>query len=75
VLDMGIYFRLIGIKNHRLITKQNDCNFIFHIQQAALLGLKESGQITVMQYRQAEEMLLKQYHKDIQTHLSASSDA
>lgn len=71
---MKMHFNPIGIENCHLITKETDSCFLFLIQRAVLLGLKEAGLITLMQHRQAEEMLLLQYREDIRMHAMPVSD-
>lgn len=58
---MKTFFRLIEVQNEHAIAKSSDANFLFLIQHAALLGLKDVGCLNEMQFRQAEEMLLQQY--------------
>lgn len=50
--------------NFHIINKQTDSGFLFLIQRAVLLGLKEKGALTGIQHRLAEEMLLQQYRDD-----------
>lgn len=57
---MKMDFRLIGVANYHPITKSSDRDFVFLIQRSALLCLKEDGILNEMQYRMAEEMLLRQ---------------
>lgn len=69
---MKMYFKLIGIENNHPVKKSTDCSFLLLIQRAALLGLKDAGQITQMQHRQAEEALLRQYREAIRVNYAQS---
>ena len=60
-------FRFIENTNAHLITRATDCSFLFLIQRATLLALKEANHLTEMQYRQAEEVLLQQCKKNLKT--------
>ena len=48
---------LQSVENDRRITKEQDADFLYLLQNAFLLALKESGQLNEMQYRYAEENL------------------
>ena len=71
---MRMYFRLFQIDNCHQISKQNEGNFIFLIQRAVLLGLKEAGRLNEMQHRQAEATLLEQYRANIREHAESLKD-
>lgn len=58
---MKMCFKLIGIEKRHPVTKANDSSFLLLIQRAALLGLKDTGYLTEMQHRQADEALLRLY--------------
>lgn len=62
---MRMYFRLFRIDNCHQISKQNEGNFIFLIQRAVLLGLKEAGRLNEMQHRHTEATLLEQHREYI----------
>lgn len=53
--------KLLRIENDREITKNTDGEFLYAYQNALLLALKESGCLSEMQYRFAEEKLKVQY--------------
>ena len=48
---------LQSVENDRRITKEQDADFLYLLQNAFLLALKESGRLNEMQYRYAEENL------------------
>ena len=48
------------IENDRRITHETDGEFLYEFQKALLLALVESGRLTEMQYRYAEEKLRQQ---------------
>lgn len=52
--------QLQRIENDRPITKEADYEFLYTLQNALLLALKEQGRLTQMQYRHAEERLQAQ---------------
>lgn len=54
------YAQLQRIENDRPITKETDYEFLYTLQNALLLALKEQGRLTQMQYRHAEERLQAQ---------------
>lgn len=54
------YAQLQRIENDRSITKETDYEFLYTLQNALLLALKEQGRLTQMQYRHAEERLQAQ---------------
>ena len=55
--------KLQSIENNEPITKENHCDFLYHLQSALLLALLEQGHLNVMQHRHAEEKL-KQQRRD-----------
>ena len=48
------------IENDRQITQEEDALFLYHLQRALLLALREQGRLHPMEYRQAEEALNRQ---------------
>jgi len=54
------YSLLLKIDNNTEITQEKSYIFLFHLQNALLLALRDRGRLTHMQYRHAEEMLRKQ---------------
>ena len=55
---MGKKFaELLQIDNDRKITKETDYPFLYQLQSALLLALRERGLLSPMQHRQAEEEL------------------
>lgn len=67
---MKTVYKFIDTENDHLITKASDTDFFLLIQRAALLGLKDSGFLMEMEYRQAEESLLRQYREDIRANFT-----
>ena len=58
---MGKRFAVLTkIENDHKITAETDLQFLYHVQHALLLALREKGTISTMQYRQADEALRKQ---------------
>ena len=51
---------LRSIENDRKITREENCEFIYNLENALLLALLEDGTLTQMQYRQASEKLKRQ---------------
>lgn len=51
---------LTHIENDHSITPKTDAAFLYEFQKAVLLALMESGTLTEMQYRFAEEKLRAQ---------------
>lgn len=51
---------LQNIENDRKITREENCEFIYNLENALLLSLLEDGTLTQMQYRQASEKLKRQ---------------
>lgn len=54
------FAKLQRIENDRRITKETDYEFLYQLQNALLLALKERGRLSQMQYRHAEERLQAQ---------------
>lgn len=54
------FAQLQRIEHDRKITKDTDYQFLYHLQNALLLALKEQGRLSQMQYRYAEERLQAQ---------------
>lgn len=52
--------KLIKVENNWPISGQDDTEFFYELQRSVLLSLKESGTLTQMQYRNAEEVLNEQ---------------
>ena len=48
------------IDNDRQITREEDTLFLYHLQKALLLALREQGRLHPMEHRQAEEALNRQ---------------
>ena len=48
------------IENNEAITNETHYEFLFHLEHALLLALREHGTLTAMQYRRAEERLTQQ---------------
>ena len=48
------------VENDRRITEEQDAKFLYLLQNAVLLALKETGRLNEMQYRYAEEKLKTQ---------------
>lgn len=51
------FSHLQHIENHGPIEKETHADFLFHLQGALLLALKERGTLTDSQYRYAQEHL------------------
>lgn len=51
------YACLERIDNNQRITKENNYAFLYHLQLALLLALREQRILSTMQYRYAEEIL------------------
>ncbi len=51
---------LRSVENDRRITEEQDAEFLFLLQNAILLALKEAGRLNEMQYRYAKEKLKTQ---------------
>ena len=54
------FAELFQIENNQKITKDTDSEFLYHLQQALLLALREQGRLSPMQHRNAEERLKKE---------------
>lgn len=57
------FAELERIDNNEAITKETHYEFLYHLQSAMLLALREQGRLGAMQHRQAEEKL-KQQRRD-----------
>ncbi len=55
--------KLQSIENNETITKETHYEFLYHLQSAMLLALREQGRLNAMQHRHAEEKL-KQQRRD-----------
>ena len=55
--------KLQSIENNEPITRENHYDFLYHLQSAMLLALREQGRLNAMQHRHAEEKL-KQQRRD-----------
>ena len=51
------------IDNNQSITRENNGEFLYEYQKAVLLALVESGRLTEIQYRYAEEKLMQQRYE------------
>ena len=51
---------LQNIENDRKITREENSEYIYNLENALLLSLLEDGTLTQMQYRQASEKLKRQ---------------
>ena len=57
---MGKRFAVLTkIEDDHKITAETDFQFIYHVQHALLLALRERGTISTVQYRRADELLRK----------------
>ena len=54
------FAELQHIENNEEITKETQYEFLYHLQSAMLLALREQGRLDVMQHRHAEEKLKRQ---------------
>ena len=54
------YAKFQRIENNEAITKEIHYEFLYHLQSAMLLALREQGRLNAMQYRHAEEKLKQQ---------------
>lgn len=57
------FAELQGIEGNEPITKETHYDFLYHLQSAMLLALREQGRLNAMQHRHAEEKL-KQQRRD-----------
>lgn len=57
---MKMYFKPMEIINDHKISHAADLDFLFLLQQAALMGLRENGILNEMQFREAEGLLYRQ---------------
>ena len=54
------FANLQHIDNNEAITIETNYEFLYHLQSAMLLALREQGRLDVMQHRHAEEKLKQQ---------------
>ena len=54
------FAKIQRIDNNEKITKETHYEFLYHLQSAMLLALREQGRLNTMQHRHAEEMLKQQ---------------
>lgn len=54
------FAELQRIDNNEAITKETHYEFLYHLQSAMLLALREQGRLNAMQHRYAEEKLKQQ---------------
>ena len=57
------FAQLQRIDNNEAITQETHYEFLYHLQSAMLLALREQGMLNAMQYHHAEEKL-KQQRRD-----------
>ena len=57
------FAELQRIDNNEAITKETHYEFLYHLQSAMLLALREQGRLNTMQHRHAEGKL-KQQRRD-----------
>ena len=67
------FANLLRIDNNEAIRKETHHEFLYHLQNAMLLALREKGMLNTMQYRHAEEKL-KQYRKERAKELLSKGD-
>lgn len=71
---MKACYLFIGNDFDHQITKHFNSKFLFLIQRALLLGLKESYHLNEMQHRQAEATLLEQHREYIREQAESLKD-
>lgn len=54
------FANLQRIDNNRPITRDTDEAFLYELQRALLLALREQGRLNALQYRRGEELLKQQ---------------
>ena len=54
------FAELQRIEGNEAITKETHYEFLYHLQSALLLALREQGRLNAMQHRHAEEKLTQQ---------------
>ena len=54
------FAQLQRIDNNEQITMESHYEFLYHLQSAMLLALREQGRLSPMQHRHADEKLRKQ---------------
>lgn len=58
---MNMWFaKLERIENNEPINRENNYEFLYQLQYALLLSLREQGRLTPMQHRHTEEKLKQQ---------------
>ena len=62
---MKTYFGLENIEDNHHITSVSDSDFWFMLQHALLLGIKDSGMLSEMQFRLSVEALQRQHREAI----------
>ena len=55
-----MFAKLDRIEHNELITMESHYEFLYQLQHALLLALREQGRLSPMQYRYAEEKLRQQ---------------
>lgn len=60
---------LLGIDHDHKITNETDQEFLYELQNALLLALKERGTLNEMQYRIAHQKLKSQYQDSMKRRL------
>ena len=51
------FAKLKEIQNCRPVTRERDEAFLFELEKALLLALREQGRLNALQYRRGEELL------------------
>ena len=51
------FAKLKGIHNNRPVPREKDEGFLFELEKALLLALREQGRLNALQYRRGEELL------------------
>lgn len=54
------YAKLDRVEHNEPITEESNYEFLYQLQSALLLALREQGRLSPMQHRHAEEALRKQ---------------
>ena len=55
------FAKLYRIEHNEVITKETNDKFIYHLECAMLLALREQGRLNAVQHRYAEEKLKQQH--------------
>ena len=61
------FAKLKWVDNHRPVTRERDEGFIFELEKALLLALREQGRLNALQYRRGEELLKDQRRERART--------